>query len=263
MIKDPEFSIIIPTYNNIGLFKKSFNSVLAQKNVTTQIIIVDDSNENNDIEEYMKANIDSHIVYLHNKPSLGAVKNWNYGLNKAKGKYIVLMHHDEAFIEDYALHRISESLKHNNIVICNLLVRNINGKSYILYPTWIKKLFIHVPSLLFLVNAFGATAVFSFKKELLTHFDDRLKWFVDVEWFFRLMKNHSVYYLPYTFIESYHGHKYQITNTINQMLTAKNDATIIKKKYANSLIIRIALIINIYILHNRHLHKILKTLFRR
>ena len=48
MIKDPEFSIIIPTYNNIGLFKKSFNSVLAQKNVTTQIIIVDDSNENND-----------------------------------------------------------------------------------------------------------------------------------------------------------------------------------------------------------------------
>ena len=263
MIKDPEFSIIIPSYNNIELFKKSFNSVLTQKYTTTEIIIVDDSNENNDIEEYMKAKIDSHIVYIHNKPSLGAVKNWNFGLNKAKGKYIVLMHHDEAFIDEYALQKISKSLQHNNIVICNILIRNNYGQSYKLYPTWIKKIFIHAPSLLFLVNAFGATAVFSFKKELLTHFDDRLRWFVDVEWFFRLMKNHSVYYLPYTLIESYHGHKYQITNTINQMLTARNDATIIKKKYAKSLVIRIVLIINIYILHNRYLHKTLKTLFGR
>ena len=40
------------------------------------------------------------LVYRHHVPSAGAVNNWNHGLQLASGKYVIVLHHDEAFEED-------------------------------------------------------------------------------------------------------------------------------------------------------------------
>ena len=71
-----DFSIIIPTYNNLELFKRAVDSVLIQKNVSYEVIVVDDSTNNN-IEDYINKTDLLRIRYYHHKPSKGAVANWN------------------------------------------------------------------------------------------------------------------------------------------------------------------------------------------
>ena len=88
------FSIILPSYNNFELFKEALESILKQKDVSFEIIICDDS-EDNYIEEYVKSIHHNHIIYSHNIAPTGAVKNWNYGLEKAHGQYVMILHHDE------------------------------------------------------------------------------------------------------------------------------------------------------------------------
>ena len=44
-------SIIIPTYNNLELFKRAYNSVISQDEKDVEVIVVDDSSTN-DIQNY-------------------------------------------------------------------------------------------------------------------------------------------------------------------------------------------------------------------
>ena len=48
----PKVSVCIPTYNNLELFKKCLNSVLVQEFKDYEIIVSDDSN-NDEIEYYL------------------------------------------------------------------------------------------------------------------------------------------------------------------------------------------------------------------
>lgn len=262
-MQDIDFSIVIPAYNNLELFRYSLDSVRKQKNVSFQIIVVDDSDKNRDIEEYIEYINDTHIVYSHNTPSLGAVRNWNFGLNKAEGKNVVLLHHDESFGDELFLYRIKEAMTKYDIVISNVIVKSVATKTYRLFPTWVKKYALRMPSTLFLVNSIGPCAVVAFKRKIQEKIDERIHWFVDVDWYYRMMKGHRICYLNDNVIVSHHGHQNQITNTIDVIGVSKADAIIINEKYSNKFSIALFMWVQIYVLHNPMLHKILRIFFRR
>jgi glycosyltransferase involved in cell wall biosynthesis len=92
------FCIIIPTYNNLLLTKEAIDSVRCQSVQDFNIIITDDST-NDDIRDYVDSISDQRIRYYANKPSLGPVRNWNRGLELADGKYVILLHHDEKMMD--------------------------------------------------------------------------------------------------------------------------------------------------------------------
>lgn len=258
-----DFSIVLPAYNDLELFRRTLESVRCQRDVTMEIIVVDDSNQNDDIEQYVASLHDERINYNHNRPSLGAVRNWNSGLKLCHGDNVMVVHHDEAMQNDCFLKNVKQQLQNSDVVVSNIEIHHINGKVYGLYSAWFKKMEIRFPAMLFAVNAFGPCAVVAFRRSVQKQFDERTNWFVDVEWYYRLIKGSHVVYLQSATIVSQHGHKGQITNMIDTTATAKEDKVWLDQKYASVMSVRWAMWFQIYVLHNDKLHAVLKKIFGR
>ncbi|MDD3369706.1 MAG: glycosyltransferase family 2 protein [Lachnospiraceae bacterium] len=99
----PKVSICIPTYNNIAQIKRCMESILQQKFKDYEVIITDDS-DNDDIEIYIdQVNLNMEVEkrplvrYYHNEEKLGPVYNWNKALELAEGEYCKIMFSDDWF----------------------------------------------------------------------------------------------------------------------------------------------------------------------
>lgn len=255
------FSIILPTYNNKELFARAIQSVLCQQG-EYHIIVVDDST-NNDIEDYVASLDHTSITYIHNKPSLGAVKNWNSGLQLAQGDYIIIMHHDEAFATKDHLVKIQSQMESGaDVVLSRIQVSLTNGKTYGLYNKFIKQLMLRHPCLCIAINSFGPCACIAFRR-CDTLFNEDMRWFVDVEWYYRILRNRHAVYLPDTVIDSHHGSEGQITQNINPMKVAKADFTAIVNKYGVASWPAVMAWIHIYVIHNIFLNNTIKRILGR
>lgn len=251
-MKNLDFSIIIPAYNNLELFKRALGSVIKQKRVSFEIIVVDDSS-NDDIEDYVSYIRLSSIRYYHNHPAKGAVANWNFGLSQAKGRYVEVLHHDEALANNDILWAIKQQFErtHCAAVIAHYQVL-INGiaKHELAVKRLLSSSFIKHPVLLFLANLLGPCACVFIENRDIAHFDEHLRWFVDVDWYYRTLKEKkiTILYRPF-FISSIHGHQGQITESIDIQAEAERDACLIAEKYHS-------LFINILLLANKLLQRI-------
>lgn len=259
-MQEVDFSIVIPTYNDLSLLQRTLESIRNQREVSMQVVVVDDSNSNNDIQHYVEILADDCVFYQHNTPSLGAVRNWNEGLRKCCGRYIVLVHHDEVLQDDNHLVRLKKELEKTDVVVSNIKVKNGDGHSYHLYASWVKRLFLYFPSFLFCINAIGPCAVVSFRKECMQMFCEQLRWFVDVEWYFRMFTASKVSYLSTTIVLSHHGHLEQISQNINVKTEAENDLVVLRRMYSACSAVCLAAWIQINILHSKSLHKILRKI---
>src|SRR3972149_588451 len=81
-------SVIIPTYNRVVMLQRALDSVTKQDYTNLEIIVVDDGSNDN-TEQVVKRDNDKRIKYYRKKNS-GTADSRNYGLKKAKGKYICL-----------------------------------------------------------------------------------------------------------------------------------------------------------------------------
>ena len=224
-------SIIIPTYNNLELLRNALSYIQAQTYRDYEIIVVDDST-NNDISNYLLNCRD--VRYYHNIPSLGAVRNWNYGLSLANGEYVILHHHDE-FIEDLDhLRVIVNILDKYDVVISNIKICIDKKEQKLPVPLIVKKFFLKMPSMLLFNNVIGPCACVAFKKKYYVYLDQELTWKVDSEWYYRLLRNKRVFYLRNYYICSKHGHKLQITQNINIKEHFSSDILYLKNKYKSN-----------------------------
>lgn len=258
----PDFSIIIPTFNSLPLLQKALNSVIKQRQANYEIIITDDS-INNDIENYILDLENPYIRYLHNTPPLGAVANWNNGLKYSMGKYIIIMHHDEYLENEFFLSSIKQKMISGaDITVADVKVyigNKVHGLSLI---RKIKPIFLLFPFLLFGLNAIGPSACICFKKELSKTFNEHLHWLVDVEWYYRILKKKKVISLQNNmYIVSNHGHEGQITETIDIKKARKRDVAYIRQLYPYKLHIHFLLWIN-GILFSNCTKKIIKKIIK-
>jgi len=228
----PKFSIIIPTYENVELLQRSLKSVIIQDVDDWEVIVSDDS-DTNMIKNYVDSLNDERIKYVKHYKRNTAADNWNFGIQVAKGNYIILMHHDEAFVEPVHLQHIAHAFEAGaQVVISNIEVEKgeklSTGK-----PLWLKKLALRKPSILLLCNTIGPTACMSFKRERLQTIDSRLVWLVDVEWYYRILKDATITFLENLPIRSIHGHQGQLSIEINAHKAFIHDKAIINKTYKN------------------------------
>lgn len=188
-------SICIPTYNNLNAFKRCLSSVLIQDFRDFEIIITDDSN-NDDIFSYVNQ-IDFQNIqfqYFRNKSPLKSPGNWNSAISFAKGEYVKLMHHDDWFTNESSLKIFVDLLDSNpnailgfvsskNINIENNSLININSPS----KEWldnIKK----TPLELVNNNFIGSPSAVIHRNNTNCEYDLKLKWFVDVDFYVNLLK---------------------------------------------------------------------------
>lgn len=111
---NPFFSILIATYNRPTYIGKCLKSVLANDFKDFEIIISDDHSQKieeikKEIQPYLKLPNVSFIYQPHN---LGFHENYNYLIDKAKGKFLILVDDDDKLKPD-ALRKLKEYIDKN------------------------------------------------------------------------------------------------------------------------------------------------------
>lgn len=94
-----DVSIVLVTYNRPDGLKKSIEDIRNQSFKNFELIICDDASpdlKTIHIGEYFAA-IDERITYYRQDKNLGMPGNLNFGLRKAKGEYIVILHDGDRF----------------------------------------------------------------------------------------------------------------------------------------------------------------------
>ena len=227
-----KFSIIIPTYNQLPLLKRALESVLHQHGADYEVIVTDDS-DNDEICTYIEALDKQTIKYFHHNSTGRAADNWNFGLSKAEGQYVIVMHHDEAMASSNHLSLMAQALTDADVAIADIEVMNGGKQSSRWLSHLTRKLCCKHPEWLFLQNAIGPTAGIAFKRDQLQPFNQNLKWLVDIEWYYRLLKGKRVTICKRCKIQSTHGHAGQISQQLDIMQAFSQDKAIICQIHGN------------------------------
>lgn len=114
-------SIIIPCYQAERTIEYCVNSILAQKDCNTEILLIDDGSQDNTagIIDYLSKT--NKNVFAFHKENGGVSSARNYGLNKARGEYVTFVDSDDYLLSDFCV-RMLDSMKtyHAEIACCKI-----------------------------------------------------------------------------------------------------------------------------------------------
>lgn len=184
-------SICIPTYNQPELTIRAIESVIKQDYKDYEIIISDDSSNNN-IENLYNYKYKNFVTYYRNKKTLGPAQNWNRLINFSLGEYIKFLHHDDWFPQNDSLSNFVELLdrnpksflafgatlrcKANGVVIDKYYqekkIKKLNKDKKVFFPD----------------NIIGAPSAVIFRKKANIFFNENLKWIVDIDFYLEFLK---------------------------------------------------------------------------
>lgn len=110
MIKNPFFSIIIPTYNRAKDLKFAIQCILMQDFENFEIVISNNNSIDN-TDDIVKGFKDKRIVYIKHKTNLGWIKSLSKAIALAKGSYIILQGDDDFILHNNTLRTLYDFLK--------------------------------------------------------------------------------------------------------------------------------------------------------
>lgn len=113
--KAPMISVIVPVYNVAKWLYECLDSIVMQKAVDYEVIMVDDGSTDNSadiIREYAEK---YSFFHAYKKTNGGLSSARNYGVEKAKGKYIYFLDSDDKFFNDECISFMIHELDNNDI----------------------------------------------------------------------------------------------------------------------------------------------------
>jgi len=192
-LKPPKVSICIPTYNQTVYLAKVLDTVFSQTFTDFEVIISDDSTTS-DVKQLVDlyAGKTDKIKYFHHHQALGSPQNWNFSIQQAKGDYIKIMHHDDWFFDANSLSNFVKLITERsdiNFAFSAAKVEFPSGKARIHSISHEQfELIKKKPATLFEANIIGGPSSVIFKREIGVLFDLHLKWLVDVEFYYEILK---------------------------------------------------------------------------
>ena len=106
-----KFSVITVTLNSAHSLRDTLNSVNSQSYKNIEHIIVDGGSNDQTISLLKKYSNSKNKFYV--KKGFGIYKSINYGIKKATGKYICILHSDDIFQSNDTLKDLSFTIKRN------------------------------------------------------------------------------------------------------------------------------------------------------
>ena len=116
-VKEPFFSVVIPTYGRPDLLRNCIMSAVRQKSfdVPYEIIVVDnEASKNANATEALIKELDiPNLYYYKNSENIGAAGNWNRCVSVARSDWIIMCHDDD-WLKENCLSTMKAILdKHN------------------------------------------------------------------------------------------------------------------------------------------------------
>ena len=198
-MNQPLVSICIPAYKKPAYVVRCIESVLKQTYKQVEIVISDDS-PNQDIKLAIESyNSSISIKYYHNQPALKSPINWNNALNKAKGSFYMLMHQDDWFETETAIETYLKAFEINpqvDFVFCRNTAIQPDGQVLRLQaiPSLLANMQKH-PNHLVSANVIGPPSNTMLRSNVSVRYDEAYIWLVDVDYYVQLL-------------EAGHGYKY-------------------------------------------------------
>jgi glycosyltransferase involved in cell wall biosynthesis len=188
----PLISICIPAYKQPEFVVRAIQSVQKQSYKHVEIIISDDS-PNEDIKIAIQSYISElNIKYYHNNPSLKSPKNWNNAINKAGGDYYMLLHQDDWLESTDCLATYMDAFnEHPNaqFVFCkNTAIQPDGTKLTLQYLSSLLKDMGKRPNHILRSNVIGPPSNTMLKKGVGVQYDEDYIWLVDVDYYVALLK---------------------------------------------------------------------------
>ncbi|MDC7294805.1 glycosyltransferase [Butyrivibrio sp. DSM 10294] len=123
-----KISVIIPVYNDESGIRRCIDSVLTQKIVETEILLIDDGSTDNSpqiLDEYAASHENIRCIHKQNG---GAASARNLGLDEACGDYIFFLDGDDFIEEDALSALLTASDEYDaDMVIGNFCTRKNDG----------------------------------------------------------------------------------------------------------------------------------------
>lgn len=133
----PKISVLVPLYNTKpAFFKAMVDSVLTQTVTEFELLLLNDSPENKELDAlattYCKK--DKRIQYAKNTSNFGISKSRNILLDMAKGDYIAILDHDDLPMADRFKKQAEFLDKHLDIGVVGSLVRIVGSNKILSFP---------------------------------------------------------------------------------------------------------------------------------
>ena len=163
-----KISVIISVYNTKKYLKKCLESIIVDDYKELEILVIDDHSEESSFDLIKKIN-DKRIKYIYKEKNVGLSKVKQYGLDIAKGKYVIFIDSDD-YIEKNSIKRMYDNIRKYkaDISICDMVYVYPN-KMYKFTKNKVVKLFNRKEAMKALYLDRGITFSLSnklFKKEL-------------------------------------------------------------------------------------------------
>lgn len=92
----PKISVLMPIYNtNLTYLQEAVNSVLNQSEPDFEFLILNDSPDNHELENFVLSFKDPRIKYFKNEKNMGISATRNKLIDLSGGKYLAIMDHDD------------------------------------------------------------------------------------------------------------------------------------------------------------------------
>ncbi len=214
-------SICIPTYKQTEYLKKCLESILDQDFKDYELIISDDTPDDS-IELFVKNTLGNNAYsYTRNSPALGMPENWNSAINKAEGKYIKIMHHDDFFTQPYSLRLMVDEIEKQqaSFLFCQTDVWHVKSGIHHIHKISSKqlKLIKTKPTFLFFKNMIGAPSATLYANNKAFVYDKTFKWLVDIDFYMQhLFHHHKIAYLGLPLISTAHDTEGQVTGSVTK-----------------------------------------------
>lgn len=102
MLEKPFFSVIITTFNRQDFILKAVNTVLEQSFENFELIVIDDCSQDLTLE-LLESIEDSRFSYYKNNINMERCYSRNLAINKANGRYILMLDSDDYFDQSHLL----------------------------------------------------------------------------------------------------------------------------------------------------------------
>lgn len=189
----PLLSILIPACNFAYGVRRIVLPLLSEKRGDIEILVHDDSS-NDSVGAAMHALAGSHpcLRYVRNSPALGAVANWNSLLRSARGRYVILIHHDDFPLSERFAADLLDELERKDwpdALVLSRLIYDV-GRRKMIYDICnpLRRFIVnYLPAYLLRRNPIGPPSVLVVRRDLFEGYDPTLKWLVDVEAYFRFL----------------------------------------------------------------------------
>lgn len=112
MAKNSAIDIILPYWGDVGLFKKTVESVLAQTSNHWHLTILDDCDPSPQAGDYIKSLNHPRMTYIRHASNIGITNNFNFAVEKASADFCAIVGCDDKLLPNYvetALRNIGEA----------------------------------------------------------------------------------------------------------------------------------------------------------